>query len=347
MSNGLIDWLRRVLGGSRERGTETDALPEARVRELIEEVVEGTDPRIRALGNHQRRLAPAVRKAHAYFAQAVQQIPDAVAVDRKTWADDPLVHALFSSVKDLQTVFSKSKRLYDFFDRHPGSADHCFLSLNMLLDQKTVLGMQLQGEKVRRDVRQTAVGFVDHRIVLPSATEQELRERLVLRGFRLLVAYALEELSERQNRIAAMKEQHLILKSRLRTARARNAGLEELGAADAEQRARPEKLAQELEQLESELKAQRDGFDSLDDYLELVRAILEQPERHVAMRPRSLFLSRMNLLLEPEQADRGREVRLLEVEFGDVTRVLVLARFPREELLPKGYFLSQAERYYS
>jgi hypothetical protein len=196
-------------------------------------------------------------------------------------------------------------------------------------------------------VRQTTVGFVDHRIVLPSATEQELRERLVLRGFRLLVAYALEELNERQNRIAVMEEQRLILQSRLRVARARSAGLEELGAADAEQRARPEKLAQELEQLESELKAQRDGFDSLDDYLELVRVILEQPERHLNMRPRSLFLSRMNLLLEPELADEGREVRMLEVELDDVTRVLVLVRFPREELLPKGYFLSQAERYYS
>jgi len=347
MSSGLVNWLRSLLGDSGERDAEAGALSEARVRELIEEVVEGTDPRIRALGNHQRRLAPAVRKAHAYFARAVAEVPAAVAVDRKAWADDPLVHALFSSVKDLQTVFSKSKPLYEFFDRHPGSADHCFLSLNMLLDQKTVLGMQLQGDQVRRDVRQTTVGFVDHRIVLPSASEQELRERLVLRGFRLLVAYALEELSERQNRIAVMKEQRLILQSRLRTARARSAGLEELGAADAEQRARPEKLAHELEQLEADLKAERDGCDSLDDYLELVRGILQEPERHLAMRSRSLFLSRMNVLLEPEQAEKGREVRLLEVELGEVTRVLVLARFPREELLPKGHFLREAERYYS
>ena len=180
-----------------------------------------------------------------------------------------------------------------------------------------------------------------------AATEQELRERLVLRGFRLLVAYALEELSEHQNRIAVMKEQRLILQSRLRTARARSAGLEELGAADAEQRARPEKLARELKQLEADLAAEREGFDSLDDYLDLVSGILGEPERHVAMRPRSLFLSRMNLLLEPEQADQGQEVRLLEVELGDVTRVLLLVRFPRDELLPKGYFLSQAERYYS
>jgi hypothetical protein len=336
-----------LFGGSPERGAETGALPEARVRELIAEVVEGTDPRIRALGNHRRRLEPAVRKAHAYFARAVAEIPAAVAMNRTTWADDALVHALFSSVKDLQTVFSKSKLLREFFDRHPGNADHCYLSLNMLLDQKTVLGMQLQGENVRRDVRQTTVSFVDHRIVLPSASEQELRERLVLRGFRLLVAYALEELSERQNRIAVMEEQRLILQSRLRAARARSAGLEALGGADAEQRARPEQLTQELEKLESELKARRDGFDSLDDYLELVREILERPERHVSMRPRSLFLSRMNLLLEPELAERGREVRLLEVELGDVTRVLVLVQFPREELLPKGYFLSQAERYYS
>ena len=107
MSNGLIDWLRRLVGGSPERASETDALPEARVLELIEEVVEGTDPRIRALGNHQRRLAPAVHKAHAYFAQAVAEIPAAVAVDRSTWADDALVHALLfepASTRNTGTV---------------------------------------------------------------------------------------------------------------------------------------------------------------------------------------------------------------------------------------------------
>ena len=51
---------------------------------------------------------------------------------------------------------------------------------------------------------------------------------------------------------------------------------------------------------------------------EEVRGILEEPERHVAMRSRTLVLSRMNVLLEPEQAEKGREVSLLEVEFGEV-----------------------------
>ena len=351
MLSALWNRLRGKLGGAGTAapGSGPDKLPDARLRALVEEVVDGTDPRIRALSKYQRALAPAVETAFHYLTDLIGKIPPAVPIDAQSWSSDPLVHALFSGVKDLQRMFSKSRDLHQFFDLHPeGTLDHCFVQVGMAMNEKTVLGMQLQGEQVRKDVRQTHVNFYDHRILLPSPTEDALREALVMRGFRLLVSYALEQITERQNQILLLEQQRHILNARLRAAKARAEGLQGLLAGEEEQRPQVEALEEKLVETERALQDAKTGFDTLEDQVRCISEVLGQPEAHVWITPRTLFLNRMNVKLEDATADGAREIRITEVSFGeDLQRMLVLARFPRELMLERGHFLREAERYYS
>jgi len=350
MLSGLWKRLLHTLGRDVPDDAEPGSagLSQARLRELLEEVVTGTDPRIRALPNYRRALTPSVQKAYTYFVELVGQIPPAVPIDRQAWASNPLVHALFSGINDLQRTLSKSHELRGFFDSHPeGSLDHCYLQLGMAMHEKTVLGMQLEGEQVRKDVRQINVSFSDHRVPLASETEEELRQALVMRGFRLLVSYALAQLTDRQNQIALLEQQRQMLNARVRTAKSQAAGLQALLAEDQGQTAQVQALEQELAETERALRDAKTGFGTLEDQVRCINEVLSQPELHVLITPRTLFLNQMNVKLDNAEADGAREIRITEVGLGEqIRRIVVLARFPRELLLEKGYFLREAERYY-
>jgi hypothetical protein len=351
MLSALWNKLLRTLGAqdSGETTASPYALSRSRLRQLIDEVVEGTDPRIRALPKYGRSLTPAIQRAYGYLAELVEQMPPSVPVDNESWSRDPLVHALFSSTEDLQRVFSKSRVLQKFFERHlGGTLDHCYLQLGMAMREKTVLGMQLQGERVRRDVRQTTVNFLDYRIPLVAETEEELRETLVMRAFRLLVSYALEQITDRRNRISLLEQQCHLLNARVRSAKSRAEGLQGLLAEEENQNVQVEALERELAESQRALQQAKTGFATLEDYVRCIDEVLGQPQAHVRITPRSLFLNRMNVKLEDGEAEGAREVRLTEVSLGDeIRRVVVLARFPRELLLERSHFLREAERYYS
>lgn len=351
MFSRLWSKLRGALGQGKDQHfrPEGPLLPATRLHALIEELVEGTDPRIRALSHYQRALAPAVEKVFDFLTGVVADMPPAIAVDRRSWASDPLVRALFSGVSDLQKVFSKSRDLQEFFARHANpSIDHCYVQIGMSMREKTVLGMQLQGERVRKDVRQTQVNFHDFRVLLPCLTEEALREALVMRGFRILVSYSLEQITERQNQILLLEQQRHTVNARLRAARARADGLEAFLADDGQKRRDITTLEQELTRIQQALQDARKGFDTLEDRVDCIKDVLSQPEAHVRITPRTLYLSRMNVKLDSAHAEGAQEIRITEVSLGDdIKRLVVLARFPHDLLLERGHFLREAERYYS
>ena len=130
--------------------------------------------------------------------------------------------------------------------------------------------------------------------------------------------------------------------------RARAAGLEGLVAEEGEQSTQVQTLERELVETQQALQEAKTGFGTLGDYVRCISEVLGQPEAHVQITPRTLFLNRMNFKLENGEADGAREIRLTEVALGDeIKRIVVLARFPRALILEKGHFLREAERYYS
>ena len=85
--------------------------------------------------------------------------------------------------------------MHEFFDQHP-AAGHCYALLTMQCSERTVLGVAMRGELIKKDVKQTSVSFTDHWVVNPSLNEPELRKTLEQRAFDYLIGYALEQITE-------------------------------------------------------------------------------------------------------------------------------------------------------
>ncbi len=91
-SRGLLQRLngwrlerRTVRAWERER-----ALSRA---EAIEEVVSGTEPKLRALSGYDRELGPAVERTLGYIADLIDRLPPPVELSRAAWQRDPHINA--------------------------------------------------------------------------------------------------------------------------------------------------------------------------------------------------------------------------------------------------------------
>ena len=76
--------------------------------------------------------------------------------------------------------------------------------------------------------------------------------------------------------------------------------------------------------------------------LQQVHAVFSQPDAFVRMRKYSLTLTRMGIRTGDSEAQSCNRIELTEVEIADAApRVVTLAKFPRNELLPRADFSAQ------
>jgi hypothetical protein len=166
-----------------------------------------------------------------------------------------------------------------------------------------------------------------------------LREDLEKRAFEVLVAYVLERITRLIVDKHSLKEKRLLLDMQLRLAKVKKAGLSplledrEAGVEDVEAlEQRQQHMAQESEQASTKLT-------TLDDYIDRITEVLGNPERHFRVDHISMRLSQMNIKLDEKSAGPGRELELLEGLLGEkLRRILLIIRFPRDELLERKSF---------
>jgi hypothetical protein len=340
-----MSW-QQLVSGFRERRSQRKAdkaAAHARERELqnaIEHVVDEINPRIRALGSYRKKLGPSVKSTLTYCSDLVTRVPVSVEVSSKSWGRDPMVKAFFSSVADLRRVFSHSKEVHDFFDQHT-TAGHCYALLSMERRERTVLGMEMHGEVIKRDVKQTAVSFTDHRVVKPSSSESELREILERRAFENLIAYALERITELVAARHSLEEQQQLLEMQLKVAHLRSKSLEPLigdrnsGGIDIEA------LREQATHAGQARKQTSARLTTLEDYIDRIAEVLGEPQTHLRLGHISMHLSKMNIKLDDQSPVTGQALKLNEASLGEhLKRILLIARFPRDDLLPKQDFLA-------
>jgi hypothetical protein len=74
-------------------------LKETEIGLAVERVVDQVNPRLRGLGGYRKRLAPVVEECLNRARELAGQVPGPVRVDRRAWATDPCVNALFGGVE--------------------------------------------------------------------------------------------------------------------------------------------------------------------------------------------------------------------------------------------------------
>ena len=339
MSTTLGAYLRGIL---RDRRAQKARLlrREAVVREAIEQAVDGTDKSIRLALGYQRKLTQATEYCLGYADRLVDAIPASIEFSGKTFASDPRVNAFFVNVESLQNAFSHSSELRDFLDspENQGLSECCAL-LCMRKTEKNVFGMQLVGDMVQREVAQISVSFTDYQVGWPAARESETRKSLKQCLFDGVINSVLERMSSDRARTKECHRQRHLLQNKLKT-------LENQPADTADR-------ALQIEQVKARLTAVEERRRKVSrntplDYLHQLNHALSHPEELVRLELSSLTLNRFGVKIDQGSEQKGDRIDLAEVEIGSSNRrVVVLARFPIDEIQPRKDMVEEAARYLS
>ena len=317
--------LPNVLDAIRERRHQhsLDSDKQGVLIDVLERVVDGTDVKIRLVPGYRRKLLDAVEGALEYADRLIDQFPEPLDLSPDRFVSDPYVNAFFVSPRDLKRIVRQSSELHDFFDQEcsTGIQNYCVL-LCMLKTERKILGMEISGGQVRRDVKQTSVSFSDHNILSPADTESNARQALKCCVFEGLITNALSQIMEIRATRRRLESKQRVLRSRLRS-------LESLSTAASGSTGSP--LEKELAELEKKLA--RLGYLTPEAILKQVDTILRQPAEFLSIEKVILEIDKMGIKATPGSDTAGNRLELTEVTIkGQMPRIVTLARLCRNEL---------------
>lgn len=321
-----IHRMRQAKTEQRDRHSGLDA--------LVEDVVQGTDPRIRLVPGYRKKLQDSIGSALEFTDYIVERIPRPIEISRRTFVSDPYVNAFFANIADMQAVFRRSSEIRDFLEDHWNEPPaQCCSLLCMHMSEKTVTGMELSGDMLRKDVLQKAVNFSDHRVYSPAASEPDTREGLKQCLFGGLVNNALDHIMQLKLENHRLQNERSMLHARLRHLRQKAERAEQEGGPVIEVMNAIEETSQKLKNVEDAML--RTNTASPQESLELVNEVFRQPDDFIQAREFQLRLNKMGIKIDASSSEPCNEIRLTEVTIvNELPRVVTLATVPRDELLP-------------
>jgi len=290
----MLRLLQSIFGSADDRQTP------GRYHELIElateRVVDGTDPRLRAVSGYARRLRPSVGRAVDHVLQLVDSLPPPMELSRRRFTSDRRLRELFASPDHLAELLQQSPALRECLDQRKGLDPETIHGLlGVLRHERRVLGMALQGGMVRREVAQVVVSFDHHRLMGLQESEQGSRWELKKRAFDFLIQLALKNLTSLRLGQAEARRQRELLQDKLKTLESARWAMDAL----LDEGPAPATDAPAVERQIRELESQLAGIDTdpltLDHYLDAISEILEEAPRHLWVEPVTLRLDRMGV----------------------------------------------------
>ena len=199
------------------RGDTLGHYPETLIEMAIERAVDGTDPRLRLVPGYRKRLRKPVIHAIDQVIALVDGIPAPLTAGPDGYRNDFRLAALFASSDEMVQVFGRDKALSEYLASKDGlGAEHVTTLLLARREEKNILGMDLVGDLVRRDVAQVSVSFSGHHLLEPRTSEDESRRFLKRRAFDHLLALALAQIAEARVERADLTRQRDLLQRQLR-----------------------------------------------------------------------------------------------------------------------------------
>lgn len=303
----------------------TEGPDKALVEAAIERAVAGTDQRIRAVGQYRKRLYEPVEQAIIHVISLVDALPPPVEISPQLFSGDPRLRAFFVSASHMREVFKGFKTIRDYLTDLTGPApDKIYGLLSMVMEERNVLGVELVGDTLRRDVMQVTVNFSNHRYLGPGSNELDTRRELKKRAFDFLIEKALERITDERSKRKELGRQQHLLKQKLRTMKAGNWGLDAM-LTDLEQ-PHPDVAALEskIEAIDRELGQFYTDNLAFEESLACVVDTLSHPAARLASREFSLHLDAMGIKVPDLSAKPAKEIVLNEIFSGTGERRIIL-----------------------
>ena len=332
----MARWLQKLLPDPAERQRRR------RLVAVIEDVVSHTDPRLRAARRYRRRLEGPVEKSLLYGEALSWAIPGPIDFNAASWLEDPLVHAFFSSVPAMKAAFSRSRDLRAFFEGHPES-QFCYCLLFAERQLKTVFTTRQLDGGIPQEMATTSVTFAEPLPCLPAADEVDLRGQLGILVFNGVTRAAVALLAKRKKDRKAVEEQQALLTLRMKLSRDAGKCLDSMMAGGEQADRADAALQRDVAEVERRAAALPARTTELEHTFREVVAVYDSPETHVHVSGIDICLDRMNLVA-PECRYDGARVRLLEATGPRGTRVALVARYARADMLPAEAVFLDAEK---
>jgi hypothetical protein len=329
LGNGILGLRDALLRNKEEKAHRRSQAAE--IVNTVESVVDATDNKIRLVSGYRKQLQNTIQSSLEYAQDLIDQIPEPIEVNRRTFTSDPYVNAFFTNVRDLRSIFSHSSEVQEYM-ADTQDAERCCALLCMNRSERTVMGMELSGDLLKKDVLQVAVSFTDHRIYSPAPSEPEAREGLKNCLFQGLVSNALERIMKLRLASHHLQSKHQMLHSRLR--RFRQKAREVLPGTRHTARINQNIEDTSLELRRIEQKLLHSPLLTPQVLLEQVMDVFSKPQDFIRIREFPLRLNKMGIKIDIDSPQPGNQLNLTEVIIGEeLPRVVTLATFPRQELL--------------
>jgi len=337
-------WLQEVRSRLRVRGAE-QRLRSSRVQVAIERIVDQANPALLGLGGYRRKLFPVVERLLEYADELLARIPGPTELDPATWSSDPLMNALFGDIGRIRQVVS-GPPVRAWLEAHPfADGEDLYALLAVMPEERHQLGMELVGDHVQRDVKQTTLSFRDHELFGVADSIDEARRALVQPAVDLMVSIAIGEIVAQEERIAALEQALRMLKLKLKVVNPRAAGLDLVLQGSGQHLAEQERLRVCVEETERDLADASRGLGNIEQYLERLVQLLSHPEKDVALETMEVRLDRMNIVRDRYDPE-AQLIRLVRARRADRPgRVAQFIRFPRRLVLSADERLSAVERH--
>jgi hypothetical protein len=256
----------------------------------IDRAVSAVEPLLKQTGGYPDQYRKPVAAALEHAHRLAASVPGPVTVDRESYASDPFVHALFPDIRAIAESVCTSLALQDYQREFPDSKE-LYALMGMRRIEKKVVGMELSGQTVQRDVLQKAVYFTSHTIEDPAPSERQAREQVAMSFFDRLVGKVKMRVEQRKQAKHSLLLEQDMLMAQLHTANA------------LDRPALEEKLADRMNALQATVSSLE-----LSHYTEDFKAVLLHPEEYLHLTQVPIVMDSMGIRRAKEDAGRGKSI---------------------------------------
>ena len=243
-----------------------------------------------------------------------------------------------ASVEDMEEILSRDEEIRQWQKSSDNIlAERVVALLVMVMRERNVLGVALEGSEVRRDVAQVTVSFGKHRLVDPTAAEDDTRRFLKRRAFDHLLSLALGSIAEGHGERRDLEHERDLLRLKVAALAGGRWGFE---AASTDTVTDPETVQRRLAEIDTQLGALGTGL--LQSNLDTLIDVLTRAEQNFHWSTLPLCIDRQGI----KQAHPGPmapETPLTALHNSAGQSVIArLVSIERADLPPLRNFLSEA-----
>lgn len=207
--------------------------------------------------------------------------------------------------------------------------------MTMSQHRRSVLGWELNGDTVVRDVLQTSISFSNHRFIAATNREVRTRRELKIQAFDFLLETAVQRIGTERARRAGLILERDQLRRKIETFSAEPISRRGQSRQQAHSREKMRLLRAELQRIDTGLGRHAAAQLGLEDSLALIVGTLIDAANLLAVNPVSDRLDYRGIKLAGRKAAAAPPLNAFEFTSSTgLRRTVFLARIPRDDMPP-------------